>query len=457
MGSNWSLEPISEHVALAQGFAVNAKTRHVIRDDGELPLLRITDLINSTQSQFINSDEIADKFIATDEELIFTRTGQVGLVFKNKVGVVHNNCFKIKPKPSLMKDYLYWFLKQKHIVVYLNSIASGSVQKDLNHASFLTLELPIPELKEQKKIAHILGTLDAKIELNRQMNETLEAMAQALFKSWFVDFDPVIDNALAAGNEIPEPLQKRAAVREALGDQRKLLPADIQSLFPDRFVFTEEMGWVPVGWNINHIGEYITLDSGLPYKAKFKAETGLPMMTLGCASFTDRYQSKGIVYYQGEYKKNHLVRPDDLLVASHDVTQERKQLGCPIMVPRWLNSEEILAATNLYIVRNNSYFTSNYLYQIFRTTRFREQMVASAKGTAVLYVSKDPFSKYQVLDPGELLVKKFEERASQLYDRHSITSASNFTLTLVRDTLLPKLLSGELRITDAEKQLAEAL
>ena len=104
---------------------------------------------------------------------------------------------------------------------------------------------------EQKAIAHILGTLDDKIELNRQMNATLEAMAQALFKSWFVDFDPVIDNALAAGNSIPEPLQAKAEVRAALGDQRKPLPEAIQKQFPSRFVFSEEMGWIPEGWEVN--------------------------------------------------------------------------------------------------------------------------------------------------------------------------------------------------------------
>ena len=108
----------------------------------------------------------------------------------------------------------------------------------------------IPSLHEQKAIAHILGSLDDKIELNRRMNATLEAMAQALFKSWFVDFDPVIDNALAAGHPIPEPLQDRAEARAALGDQSHPLPEAIRQQFPNRFVCNEEMGWVPEGWKI---------------------------------------------------------------------------------------------------------------------------------------------------------------------------------------------------------------
>lgn len=95
-------------------------------------------------------------------------------------------------------------------------------------AAIKQFKYSLPPLPEQKAIAHILGTLDEKIELNRRMNETLEQMAHTLFKSWFVDFDPVIDKALAAGNPIPEPLQKRAEKRKALGDKRKPLPEDIQ-------------------------------------------------------------------------------------------------------------------------------------------------------------------------------------------------------------------------------------
>ena len=113
-----------------------------------------------------------------------------------------------------------------------------------------------------KAIAHILGSLDDKIELNRRMNETLEAMAQALFKSWFVDFDPVIDNALAAGNTIPDELKEKAAIRQGLGDKRKSLPDDIRRLFPSEFAYTEEMGWIPKGWEVSKVGQKVEITGG---------------------------------------------------------------------------------------------------------------------------------------------------------------------------------------------------
>ena len=128
------------------------------------------------------------------------------------------------------------------------------------------MEIFLPPLETQKAIAHILGSLDDKIELNRQMNATLEAIAQALFKSWFVDFDPVIDNALAAGNPIPEPLQARAEARKALGDKRKPLPEAIQQQFPSAFEYSDELGWIPEGWRVNKLNSLLDIRYGKDHK-----------------------------------------------------------------------------------------------------------------------------------------------------------------------------------------------
>lgn len=131
--------------------------------------------------------------------------------------------------------------------------ATGTTVKHTSPNRIQSFRCKVPPPPEQKTIAHILGTLDDKIELNRKMNGTLESMARALFKSWFVDFDPVIDKAMAAGNPIPEPLHARAETRRALGNQTKPLPAPIQKLFPDSFIFNEEMGWIPEGWEVKKL------------------------------------------------------------------------------------------------------------------------------------------------------------------------------------------------------------
>jgi type I restriction enzyme S subunit len=156
-----------------------------------------------------------------------------------------------KSKGQVEGQYLYYYLLSPLAQDHIRTRLRGTTQQYIPLAELRALPVFHPTCKsDMEAIAHILGSLDDKIELNRRMNATLEAMAQALFQSWFVDFDPVIDKALAAGNPIPEPLQQRAQARRELGEKRKPLPADVARHFPDRFVFTEELGWVPEGWEV---------------------------------------------------------------------------------------------------------------------------------------------------------------------------------------------------------------
>jgi type I restriction enzyme S subunit len=156
-----------------------------------------------------------------------------GIHFAPEPFFVIDTAFYLKPKTEFDTKWAYYELLTKDI----NGMDSGSAIPSTSRDDFYSLPVSVPPMREQKSIAHILGTLDDKIELNRRMNETLESMARALFKSWFVDFDPVIDNALAAGNPIPEPLIQRAQTRRDLGTKRKPLPKNIQKLFPHAFVF----------------------------------------------------------------------------------------------------------------------------------------------------------------------------------------------------------------------------
>jgi type I restriction enzyme S subunit len=292
------------------------------------------------------------------------------------------------------------------------------------------------------------------------MNATLEGMAQALFKSWFVDFDPVIDNALAAGNPIPDEFAPRAEVRKnALvngttqqGSVDHATLSDPKSLFPAAFHFDHELGWIPEGWEVTSVEHERTLRPGLAYKAKHKAEIGTPMVTLGSVSFTERFLPKGLVNYTGEFKPQHLVSPGDLVIASHDITQERKQLGSPAMIPRWVSSEEIIVATNLFKLSNDreSYLSDHFLYWTLRADKFREEMIKSARGTAILFINRASAGKYLFARPPRDLSQQFDGVAESLYDAHQNNEVSSRSLIAIRDTLLPKLISGDLRSGDAE-------
>lgn len=187
-------------------------------------------------------------------------------------------------------SYAYYLTKWEGVSGYAISQMTGtSGRQRIPTESLDHVLVPVPPLAEQRAIAHVLGTLDDKIELNRRMNETLEAMARALFKSWFVDFDPVIDNALAAGNPIHGALTEKAARRKTLSDKRQPLPELIRRLFPDRFV-DSELGPIPEGWGVGNMGDHfcITMGQSPPGSTYNEGGIGLPFYQ-GRVDFTFRF------------------------------------------------------------------------------------------------------------------------------------------------------------------------
>lgn len=138
---------IGDYVDLMQGFAINAKSKHYISHRRtNLHLLRIADMRDDTYSVYI-SDDIPSKFIANQKDIIYTRTGQVGLVFNNKYGVVHNNCFTVTPQNEdiLCREYLLYALRDNYFYTSANNAASGSAQPDLSHSAFKQLKIKLPE------------------------------------------------------------------------------------------------------------------------------------------------------------------------------------------------------------------------------------------------------------------------------------------------------------------------
>lgn len=183
--TNWTECRIGDEVGVAQGLCMNSKSKHLLAETG-YPLLRITDLINKTAEQFINENKVQKKFISKSDDLIYTRTGQVGLIFKGRVGVVHNNCFRVLPSEKINKHYLYWFLKTNYAYDFANSVATGAAQPDLGHDSFKSMPFRYPTIQNQNKIAAILSAYDDLIENNQVRIKLLESMAEEIYREWFV-------------------------------------------------------------------------------------------------------------------------------------------------------------------------------------------------------------------------------------------------------------------------------
>jgi type I restriction enzyme, S subunit len=179
--AEWKFDVIGTFVILSQGLVVNATTNHLIVKSG-LPLLRITDLINDTKEVFVD-ESVPKKNIATKEDIIISRTGQVGLVFRNKEGVIYNNCFKISPKDAIIlhKDFLFWFLKRTSTFEAMVELASGSsAQLDLTHTSFNTLPFVLPSFNVQLEFSRIISPIEnhynVLIEENKALNKVLNVL-----------------------------------------------------------------------------------------------------------------------------------------------------------------------------------------------------------------------------------------------------------------------------------------
>ncbi len=315
---------------------------------------------------------------------------------------------------------------------YLNP---GAIFESLKCKDIPKFEVPLPPLPEQKAIAHILGTLDDKIELNRRMNATLEGMAQALFKSWFVDFDPVMDNALAAGNPIPDTLAPRAEVRkDALakvtiqqGSLDHPTLSDPKSLFPAAFQCTEELGWIPEGWQARPLAEEVQLTMGQsPSSDHYNTEgNGLPFHQ-GVTNYGTRFPK----HEQFSTGGNRYAENGDVLFSV------RAPVGRINLADR-----RLIIGRGLAALRHKKSYQSFLIY-FLKQTFATEDSIGS--GTIFNAVNKKEMERISLIVPPDITTKAFDEIANSLDEKIANNAEEAETLTKLRDTLLPKLITGDI-------------
>jgi len=273
-------------------------------------------------------------------------------------------------------------------------------------------------------------------------------MAQALFKSWFVDFDPVIDNALAGGKEIPAELSEKAQARAALGDKRRPLPEGIRTLFPNEFIYSDELGWIPMGWEVVRfkqiIEKYIDNRGKTPPLSK---NGGIPLVEVKHIPENSVSPDLNTVKYVSKdtydsWFRSHL-KPDDIVISTVGT------IGRICMAPK---GEVFVIAQNLLGIRFNEQNTSPlFMYYQMDSFRFRHDVDARLVITVQASIKRKDLETIDLLSPPIAIQKKFETYVKPLMDKQR--DQQNKSLSDLRDTLLPKLLSGELRIPDAKKMM----
>ena len=412
-------------------------SKRIFRSDyceSGVPFYRSKEIIEKSKGNnistelFISEDKfeaIKNKFGAPEPgDILLTSVGTLGVPYLVK----NEDHFYFKDgnltwfrnfSDQIMPKYLHLWFTSALAKRQIDEITIGSTQQALTISSLKSLMLKVPPLSQQKAISHILGSLDDKIELNRQMNETLEAMAQALFKSWFVDFDPVIDNALAAGNAIPDEFSERAEQRKAIEKKNN---SDIQNLFPDEFEFTEEMGWIPKGWKLINFGEFCDIKKGKNITKSTVAEGSVPVVAGGLNP----------AYY---HNKSNVEGPVITVSAS----------GANAGFIN-LYYQDIWASDCSYVNESMSPF-------IFTTYSFlkyyQDKVFGLQHGAVQPHVYPKDLSRLNFIDSNEGVKIAIEKNLVSYYKKVKFNEELIETLTKLRDTLLPKLMSGEVRVADA--------
>ena len=344
---------------------------------------------------------------------------------------------------EVSSEYLYWLFLSKNFNHHLCVTATGTKILHTAPKRIESFVFDCPPFSEQKRIAHILGSLDDKIELNRQMNATLEGMAQALFKSWFVDFDPVIDNALAAGNPIPEAFAARAETRrKALAHETA--NREVAKQFPAAFQFTEEMGWIPEGWEVKSLDKIAEYKNGLALQ-KFRPNPGEnPLPIVKIAQLRN-----------GEATWDELASPNispECIIHNGDMIFS---WSGSLMIDIWCGGK---AALNQHLFKVTSSDFPKWFYlnwSIEHLCNF--QKIAADKAVTMGHIKRSHLSDANCAIPDNDLLVKASEIITPYIEKIISQRIQNRKLSKLRDTLLPKLISGELHIPEAEKLTEEAL
>ncbi|HCZ9100938.1 TPA: restriction endonuclease subunit S [Klebsiella michiganensis] len=313
--------------------------------------------------------------------------------------------------------YIYIYLKINE--AYVKSFANGSVTKTITKDAVKNLEIELPNRAIQDQVVAQFTCINDKIILNRQINQTLEQISQTLFKSWFVDFDPVIDNALDAGNPIPEALQSRAELRQKVRNSAdfKPLSTDTRALFPAEFEETE-LGYAPKGWVTNRLENILELAYGKALKKTERTNGNYPV-----------YGSGGVDGTHNEY----LVKGPGIIVGRKGTVGSL----------HWEN-KDFYPIDTVFFVKPKEYYSLVYCYQLLKTLGL-ENMNTDA---AVPGLNRNNAYRLEVVTPTQSIITKFTNIIQTI--QHKMDSNHNETenLTALRDTLLPKLISGELSLED---------
>jgi type I restriction enzyme S subunit len=391
-----------------------------------------TNGFNFTDCAFISAekDSALQKGKLRRNDVVLTTRGTVGNVAYYNESVpfdhirINSGMVILRAQPEkLLPRFLYLFLRSSLFQSQVESLLTGSAQPQLPIRDINLIEILVPPLDDQRAIAHILGTLDDKIELNRRMNRTLEEMARAIFKSWFVDFDPV--RAKAAGQQPPG------------------LKPEIAALFPDSFE-PSELGEIPKGWKVGTLGEIADNPRRSVRPDQIAPETpyiALEHMPRRCIALADWGAGDELESNKFEFKRGEILF-GKLRPYFHKVGVAPVDGVC---------------STDVVVVAPTKKVWFGFVFGHVSSAEFVNYTDAGSTGTKMPRTSWNEMTRYKIVIPPEPIAGSFDAFMRPCVERIISGIHESRTLATLRDALLPKLISGELRVKDAEKFIGRAV
>jgi len=415
---DWSFRPLGDLVENFDFLRVPVKESD--RRPGPYPYYGASGIVDHVEDYIFDGEYL---LIAEDGENLRTRNTPIAFMASGRFWV-NNHAHIVRGNGDAITRYLSYALTVADVRAYL----TGSTMPKLTQASLNRIPVIAPPLPHQKAIAHILGTLDDKIELNRRMNQTLEEMARALFKSWFVDFDPV---------------RAKSEGRDPVG-----MDGETASLFPDGFE-DSELGPIPRGWTVTALSTVVELFSG-----------GTPKRAI------EEYWGGDVLWFS---VKDAPLPSDVFVIQTDEQITERGvddsaakvlPVGATIVTARGTVGK--LALVGAPMAMNQSCYgvrsrhTGLDYFNYFRLQRAVYELQRRSHGSVFDTITRSTFDSVKIVEPPIATGRSFDIGVRQLLHQIKLNLFQNSTLTALRDALLPKLLSGELRIDDPERFLEEA-
>ena len=412
---------------------VNYPKQHEFLDRGHCLFLNAgnvtSDGFNFSSCAFVSSDidQRLRKGKLNRHDVVLTTRGTVGnsAYFDATIPYEHvriNSGMVILRalQPALHPRYLYVLTQSQLVLSQIHALRTGSAQPQLPIRDIERITIPLPPLAEQRAIAHVLGTLDDKIELNRRMNETLEAMARALFKSWFVDFDPVrakMDGRWQRGESLPG------------------LPAERYDLFPERLV-DSELGEIPEGWRVKALEQFVELN---PYESMKK---GTPASYLDMASLPTSGPNPDDAVMR-DFKSGTRFRNGDTLLARITPCLEN---GKTAFIQSLQDGEIGWGSTEFIVMRAVPPVPPAYTYLLARDPVFRAHTIQSMTGTSGRQrASTEALRPFPLPYPPQDTWSAFRLLIERLFTRIETNRKESRSLAAQLDALLPRMVSGEIQ------------